>query len=78
MWEHYGGDDLIWALVHEQDNCIQGWSDVLADFGVEKTFDEIFQDWALANYLDDTTLEGGIYGYYNLDLFPSIFEKIVI
>jgi len=71
MWEHYGEDELIWALVHEEDDGIQGWSNVLADFEVDKTFDEIFQDWALANYVDDTSIgENGIYGYYNLTI-PS-------
>jgi len=70
MWEHYGGDELIWDLVHEQENGILGWSKVLANNGVGKSFDEIFQDWAIANYLDDISICGGIYGYYNLDI-PS-------
>jgi hypothetical protein len=70
MWEHYGGDAIIWDLVHEQTDGIQGWANVLENHKIEKSFDEIFQDWALANYLDDTTINGGIYGYYNLDI-PS-------
>ena len=70
MWEHYGGDSLIWDLVHEQANGIEGWSNVLAKHGIKKTFDEIFQDWTIANYLDDTSIKKGIYGYYNLDI-PS-------
>ncbi len=70
MWEHYGGDSLIWDLVHEEDDGIKGWSNVLFAHGILKTFDEIFQEWALANYLDDTTIEDGVYGYYELDI-PS-------
>jgi len=70
MWEHYGGDELIWDLVHEEADGIDGWSNVLIDHEIDKTFDEIFQDWALANYLDDTTIEDGIYSYENLDI-PS-------
>jgi hypothetical protein len=35
---------------------------------VKKSFDQIFEDWAIANYLDDTSFANGIYGYYNLDL----------
>lgn len=66
MWEHYGKDPLIWDLVHEPLNGIEGWSNVLAAHGIEKTFDEIFQDWAIANYLDGE----GIYGYDALDI-PS-------
>jgi hypothetical protein len=70
MYEHYGGGPLIWDLVHEQANGIEGWSKVLLAHGIERTFDQIFQDWAIANYLDDTSIGGGKYGYYGLDL-PS-------
>lgn len=67
LWEHYGGDDLIYDLVQEQANGIEGWSKVLELHDSEKTFDEIFQDWAIANYLDGD----GLYGYdHGLDL-PS-------
>ena len=68
MYEHYGGQPLIWDLVHEQANGIQGWNNVLQAHHVKKSFDQIFEDWAIANYLDDTSFANGIYGYYNLDL----------
>ena len=68
MYEHYGGQPLIWDIVHEQANGIEGWNNVLQAHGIKKNFDEIFQDWAIANYLDDTSFAKGIYGYYNLDL----------
>ncbi|UCC19534.1 MAG: immune inhibitor A [Promethearchaeota archaeon] len=70
MWEHYGGDELIWDLCHEQANGIEGWRKVLPKGKNTKTFDEIFQDWTIANYLDDTSISDGIYGYYGLDI-PS-------
>jgi len=70
MYEHYGGKELIWDVVHEQANGIEGYSNVLKAHGIKKTFDEIFQDWAIANYLDDTSFAKGIYGYYALDI-PS-------
>ncbi|MFX1378772.1 MAG: hypothetical protein ACFFA4_06725 [Promethearchaeota archaeon] len=70
MYEHYGGESLIWDFCHEQANGIEGWNNVLAARGIKKTFDQIFEDWAIANYLDDTSFAHGIYGYYNLDL-PS-------
>jgi hypothetical protein len=68
MYEHYGGQPFIWALVHEQANGIQGVNNVLKARHVHKTFDDIFQDWEIANYLDDTTFAKGIYGYYGIDL----------
>ena len=68
MYEHYGGQPFIWALVHEQANGIQGVNNVLKARHIHKTFDEIFQDWEIANYLDDTSFANGIYGYYGIDL----------
>jgi hypothetical protein len=71
MYEHYGGASLIWDLVHEQANGIEGWNNVLNNRGIWwKDFDSIFEDWAIANYLDDTSFAGGKYGYYALDI-PS-------
>ena len=70
MYEHYGGVDLIWDVCHNQANGIEGWSSTLAARGVYRTFDQIFQDWCIANYLDDTSFGYGRYGYYELDI-PS-------
>jgi hypothetical protein len=85
MYEHYGGQPFIWALVHEQANGIQGVNNVLEARHIHKTFDEIFQDWEIANYLDDTSFANGIYGYYGIDLpctesqwydIPTVVELI--
>jgi immune inhibitor A len=70
MYEHYGGEDLIWDVCHDPGNGIEGWSNALAARGVYRTFDQIFQDWCIANYLDDTSFGFGRYGYYELDI-PS-------
>jgi hypothetical protein len=78
MWEHYGDASLIWDLTHEQLNGIDGWRAILAG-RTEKTFDEIFHDWMLANYFDDTELAvDGIYGYYELDIPSSDSEDLSI
>ena len=67
MAEQYGAQ-FMYDVVHEQANGIQGYNNALAAHHIHKTFDQIFQDWAIANYLDDTTIYNGIYGYYGLDL----------
>ena len=69
MYEHYGGQPFIYDLVHEQLNGIAGYNAVLQRWGY-KSFDAIFEDWAIANYLDDTSFAKGRYGYYGLDI-PS-------
>jgi len=69
VYEHCGGQPFIWDLVHEQANGIKGYNNVLKAHHC-KDFDTIFQDWAIATYLDDTSFAGGKYGYYGLDI-PS-------
>jgi hypothetical protein len=66
IYEHYGRQ-FIWDLVHEQANGIAGYNNVFKAEGIKKDFDQVFQEWAIANYLDDTTFAKGIYGYYGLD-----------
>jgi len=70
FFEQYGGHDAVFALVHETANSIAGYEEVLDDFGFTKNFADVFADWAVANFLDDTTLEDGRFGYLGDDLPP--------
>jgi hypothetical protein len=70
LYEHYGGASTISAIVHNQGHGIAGINNVLKALCYKKNFDDIFQDWTIANYLDDTTFANGIYGYNTLDI-PS-------
>jgi hypothetical protein len=67
LYEKFGGAPLISALVQEQANGIEGIENTLAAFGHSDTFDEIFDDWTIANYLDDTRVNDR-YGYNTLDI----------
>jgi hypothetical protein len=78
MYEHYGGQPFIYALVHEQDNGIKGYNDVLKARHIWKNFDQIFQDWGIANYLDDTSFANGIYGYFGLDIPSAATQGLYI
>jgi len=68
LYEHFGGAEFISALVQEQTNGIEGIENTLAAFGYSETFDEIFDAWTVANYVDDTRKAGGKYGYYCLEI----------
>lgn len=60
-------------LVDEQANGIEGIGNVLTSLEYTTTFDDIYHDWVLANYLDDISLignSGAKLGYDNLDI-PS-------
>ncbi|MEM2110506.1 MAG: immune inhibitor A [Candidatus Bathyarchaeia archaeon] len=70
VYEHYGSQRIIWDIVHEQANGIEGYNNVFKAHKIRKNFDQVFQEWAVANYLDDLRSPKGIYGYYALDI-PS-------
>jgi hypothetical protein len=68
LYEQYGGAAFTSALVQEQANGIEGIENTLAAFGYDDSFDEIFDNWTAANYLDDTRKSGGKYGYKSLEI----------
>ena len=45
-----------------------GYDAVLDDFGYTEKTEDIFIDWAVANFPDDTTIADGRYGYSGDDL----------
>ncbi len=68
LFEKFGGADFVSALVQEQANGIEGIENTLAAFGFTDSFDEIFDAWTIANYVDDTRKAGGKYGYETLEV----------
>ena len=68
LFEKFGGAPFVSALVQEQANGIEGIEKTLAAFGYKDSFDEIFDRWTVANYIDDTRKSGGKYGYETLDI----------
>jgi hypothetical protein len=68
LWEHFGGNKFVTALVKEQANGIDGIVNTLRKFGYKNTFDQVFDNWTIANYVDDAKAgTGGAYGYRTLD-----------
>ena len=68
LFEKFGGAEFTSALVQEQANGIEGIETTLAAFGFTESFDDIFDAWTIANYLDDTSKAGGKYGYETLEV----------
>jgi|GEM_PF-1544001 len=68
LYEHYGESAFTTALVKEQANGIEGIEKALTTLGYTDTFDEIYDCWNIANYLDDTEKAGGKYGYETLEV----------
>jgi len=69
MFEHYGGWDYISALISNQLNGIAGMDSALRQINSPVTFNEAFLNWSIANYLDDSNFESGMYSYshYNFN-----------
>jgi len=71
LYEKFGGLDFVMDLVKEQANGIEGIEKTLIKHNVLDSFDTIFDWWTIANYLDDTSIRGGKYGYELVDLGPD-------
>ncbi len=70
LYEHFGGIPFIVDLVYNPLHGIDGVVDTLLDHGYTISFEQLFHNWAIANYIDDTSIGNGEYGYYTLDI-PS-------
>ena len=57
------GDELTQAVVAAEANGIAGFNSVLAEQGIDQTFDDIFADFLIANYLNDPAQDDGRWGY---------------
>ncbi len=68
FYERYGGEAALYQVVHEPANSTLGYDRVLDSRGYVEDFDDVFADWTVANYLDDTTIGDGRYGYVGEDL----------
>jgi hypothetical protein len=75
FFEHYGGLESVFDVVHESANSIAGYDSVLVHGGYEKDFQAVFLDWIVANFLDDEEYDGGLYGYLGEDLPP--FARVI-
>ncbi len=63
FYERFGGQSAIQTLVREPGNSIAGYNATLDTLLYQDNFEDAFADWVVANYLDDTTIEDGRYGY---------------
>jgi len=76
MYEHYGGLDFISTLIQDQANGIPGVGNTLGNLGYPETFEESFQHWVLANYLDDEAYQNGRYSYHHYNFPPCYVTAI--
>ena len=66
LYEQYGGrvgTDLIHDIVRSPRASIAGVNEGFDSTGVGRDFEQVFNEWVLANRVNDTSF-GGEYGYY--------------
>ena len=68
------GDQALRSVVSHQANGTTGFEAILTEQGL--TFEDVFADWLIANYLDDTELADGRYGYRDLAVGPAYLDQI--
>ena len=71
------GPELTQSVVAHAANGPTGFTQALTEAGLDLSFDHVFVDWVVANYVDDPTALGldGIYGYVELDHPQPITDK---
>jgi len=67
LYEQYGGrigNDLIHNIIASTATGIPGIDQGFETTGLPERFEQVFDQWVIANRVNDTTFEGGKYGYY--------------
>nr|MBC8249692.1 immune inhibitor A [Anaerolineales bacterium] len=67
------GDQALRRVVSHQANGTAGFEAILTEHGL--TFEDVFADWLIANYLDNTDLADGGYGYRDLTVGPAHLDQ---
>lgn len=69
------GVEFIKDLLHQQQNGFKGLDKELSNSNYDENLsgylsEQIFQEWSLANYIQNRFIEDGIFGYFNQDQLP--------
>ena len=74
LTSHYGTREDLRLLVEEPEDGIRGIDAYLANLGYDATFEDVFGDWSVANYLDQPG--GGPYSYPDNDVSVRVRARI--
>jgi hypothetical protein len=76
--DHYGGSGTISYFVQAGVPGVDGVENALAHFGYTDSFEEVYQNFKLANLIRSDTPGGGKYNYHNIDLNDPSIDPIRI
>ena len=69
--QHYGGYESMGKLVRTPEDGIEGVNVYLESMGFRETFDDVFRDWLVANYLDPLAVGGYFYDGIDVSVTPD-------
>jgi len=72
LLQNYGGYENLKTLVSMQGNGIEGIDQYLSAVGFNEDFDEVFNNWVLANFLDTFETPPFNYPLSNIRIMPSL------
>ncbi|MDP6155466.1 MAG: PKD domain-containing protein [Candidatus Thermoplasmatota archaeon] len=72
--DQYGGDAFTKALIADSRNGFSGVSSAISSQGHSDTALDAYLNWLVANYLDNTDIGEGKYGYSNLNIKVKLEE----
>ena len=67
LYEHFGAD-FIKSIEQNPTNGVASIEEALIELGYSITFEQVFDNWVLANFINDTEVDEGQYGYELLNL----------
>jgi len=73
------GEDLMRAVVSQPENGTRGFDAALQEAGLSLSFEDVFADWVIANYVGDfdALAQQGIFGYRQLQApKPALADSI--
>lgn len=62
------GQEFIRSVATSDINSIDSYRRAYEEFGINKSFEEVYQDFTSALVMDDNKFKGGKYGFENVDL----------
>ena len=75
MFEHYGQWNYVTELINNQLNGIPGVDSTLHALGFSEHFDDVFEQWSVANFIDDSLYDGGKYEYAHYKFPPCLVNS---
>ncbi len=78
FYQHYGGQKALRTLMADRTKTgMPLFDEALGQLGSKDTSTDMFRNWVVANYLDNPTINGGVYGYNKWPVQAAVTPTIM-